>query len=49
MTGFEVVIPEHSQHRNPKVRAKIGREQLSFLREAIIRQVATNKQDIGFA
>ena len=48
MTGFEVVIPEQRAPESARAR-EIGRKQLGFLREAVIRQVAANKQDVGFA
>jgi len=46
LIGFEVVIPEHSDNRNPH-RRQCSRQHVGLIRAAVISQVSREEQQIS--
>jgi len=47
LSGFVIVIAQDADDRNFNARFDLAREKLGFLRQAVVRQVTTEQQDVS--
>jgi hypothetical protein len=46
LAGFKIVVPQHTDHRNPHSRAQVSNQFFGFLGKTVIGQVAAKQEDI---